>query len=126
VKVKLAVAGALVLLLAAPAFGASIAGRYTGVVLGKTPASLNGQWELDFDATGAYTIMKEGKKMVTGKAKVAAGTITFADTGGPAKCPKPGKYKWSLKGGLSLTFKAVGDTCANRKTVLTAGTYFKQ
>jgi hypothetical protein len=125
-KLKVLLAAVVVLALAAPAFAASIEGRYSGVVIGKKPAGLNGQWELAFDATGGYTMLLEGKKMVTGTATVAGGTITFGNEAGKAKCAKPGKYKWSVKGGLSLTFKLVSDTCAGRKTVLTAGTFFKQ
>jgi hypothetical protein len=126
VRFKVALVVTVALALAAPAFAASLEGRYSGVVLGKKPAKLNGQWELDFDAAGAYTILLEGKTMVKGTATDGAGTITFAGETGAAACAKPGKYKWSLKGGLSLTFKAVSDTCVNRKTVLTAGTFFKQ
>ena len=125
-KLKVLLAAVVVLALAAPAFAASIEGRYSGVVIGKKPAAINGQWELAFDATGGYTMLLEGKQKVKGTATLGAGTVTFDAGTGANACTKPATYKWALKGGLTLSFKTTSDTCANRKTVLTGTTFFKQ
>lgn len=123
---KLALAALAALVIVLPAAAASLEGRYTGLVIGKKPAKVNGQWEVAFDAAGGYTMSQEGKEKVKGTATVGAGTITFGTETGASACPKPGTYTWALKGGLTLTFKAKSDSCANRKTVLTATTFFKQ
>jgi Lipocalin-like domain len=88
--------------------------------------ALGGTWT--FKATSSkYTVSDTGQFVDRGKYSIKGNKVSFNDTGGPAKCPGTGVYKFKLKGN-KLKFTLVSDknaACAGRRGVLTAGTFKK-
>ena len=117
---------------AAAANGATstLPGTYTTKLSGKTPAVVNGEWAIQIKRNGDYVILKrisktEGKGEVRGKALLNPGrVVTFTKESGPLACKVTGKYHWTIKGGKTLTFQRLHDTCAGRRVVL-SGTFKK-
>jgi hypothetical protein len=79
-------------------------------------------------ATGSkYTVSVDGQSVDRGKYTIKGHKASFTDTGGPAKCPGTGVYKFKVKG-KTLKFTLVSDknaACAGRRGVLTAGAFTK-
>lgn len=87
---------------------------------------LDGTWTFKAQ-DGTYKVAVNGHAVDHGKYTVKGPKISFKDTGGAAKCPGTGVYKYKLSG-KTLKFTLVSDkaaACAGRRGVLTAGTFKK-
>ena len=76
---------------------------------------------------GVYHVSDDGHAVVHGNYTIKGNKISLKDTGGPAKCPGTGVYKFKVSG-KSLKFTLVSDknaACIGRRGVLTAGTFKK-
>jgi hypothetical protein len=96
---------------------AGITGTYTAKITSGPSPQVTGTWSLKFAASGAYSIVQNGKVVVKGSATYQQGAILFNDKSGPAACKTEGAYRY-VTGGKSLTFVLLNDTCAGRKFVL--------
>ncbi len=121
---------AVVLAVAASALAATnLAGKYKEVIKNDSAlgGALNGTWVLKLTKSDKYSASLNGKLTDKGKATISGNKITFKDTGGPGKCPAPGKYKFKLTG-AKLKLTAISDStaaCVGRKDVLTHGALTK-
>lgn len=114
------------LALAAPAAASTpLVGTFGTTISGAKPAPLNGSWTVQFLPIGAYEIDRNALAVVIGHSKTSATEIVFANETGPFACKNAGKYRWALRG-KKLTLKAVQDSCAGRRTVLTSHALIKQ
>ncbi len=87
---------------------------------------LNGTWTFKA-ANGVYHVSDNGHAVVHGNYTIKGNKINLKDTGGPAKCPGTGVYKFKVSG-KSLKFTLVSDknaACIGRRGVLTAGSFKK-
>jgi hypothetical protein len=87
---------------------------------------LNGTWTFKAEH-GVYHVSDNGHAIVHGNYTVKGNKISLKDTGGSAKCPGTGVYKFKVSG-KSLKFTLVSDknaACIGRRDVLTAGTFKK-
>lgn len=87
---------------------------------------LNGTWTFKAD-DGVYHVSDNGRAIVHGNYTIKGKKISLKDTGGSAKCPGTGVYKFKVSG-KSLKFTLVSDknaACIGRRGVLTAGTFKK-
>jgi hypothetical protein len=105
------------------AFAAStLSGTYTTKISGKgantLKGALDGTWKLKLK-NGKYTVSLGSKAEVNGNYTIKGNTISLTDTGGPAKCPGTGKYKFKISG-TSATLTKVKDAkaCVGREDVL--------
>jgi hypothetical protein len=105
------------------AFAAStLSGTYTTKISGKGAntlmGALDGTWKLKLK-NGKYTVSLGSKAEVNGNYTIKGNTISLTDTGGPAKCPGTGKYKFKISGN-SVTLTKVKDAkaCVGREDVL--------
>lgn len=120
------VVAALTLCSVAVAAAGSPKGTWTETIQTGGQSPLNGTWT--FKATSSkYTVSVDGTFVDRGKYTVKGNKASFKDTGGPAKCPGTGVYKFKVKGN-TLKFTLVSDknaACAGRRGVLTAGPFTK-
>lgn len=122
-RVATVVALLATLVVTSAAFAAGLAGTYKTVIKGKGPNTLNGAvdgtWTFVLKG-GKYKVTLKGKGVeVKGNYKIKGKTISFTDTGGPAKCAGTGKYKFKIKGKtVTLTKVSDSSSCAGRQAVL--------
>jgi hypothetical protein len=120
------VVAALTLCSVAVAAAGSLKGKWTETIQTGGQSPLNGTWT--FKATGSkYTVSVDGSFVDRGNYTIKGSKVSFKDTGGPAKCPGTGVYKFKVKG-KTLKFTLVSDknaACAGRRGVLTAGPFTK-
>ena len=94
-------------------------GVYQTKVAGARVAVLNGTWKVAL-AGPAFTIYRNNVTAVAGTSTVVGTKVTFHDLAGTFACKGAqaiGTYIATLTG-TKLTFKAVSDSCAGRKLVL--------
>jgi hypothetical protein len=106
----------------APAAVGLSPGVYVTKVSGATPAPLNGTWRLAFKGKN-FTITRNGKPAVAGRAMISGRRVVFHDTAGSYRClpsQAVGTYRWLLRRS-SLTLSVVRDDCSGRKAILTNG-----
>jgi hypothetical protein len=120
------VVASLALCSVAVAAAASLQGKWKETIQTSGQSPLNGTWT--FKATGSkYTVSVDGQFVDRGDYTIKGKKVSLKDTGGPAKCPGTGVYKFKVKGN-TLKFTLVSDknaACAGRRGVLTAGTFKK-
>jgi hypothetical protein len=124
---KLTTAVAVLVALAATSMAiaktVSLKGTYKTVITGKGPGTLNGgldgTWKFKLTSS-SYKVSLGSKPQVQGNYTISGSTISFTDTGGPAKCAGTGKYKFKLTGDkLKLTKISDAMACIGRDDVLT-------
>jgi hypothetical protein len=124
--IAVVVVASLALCSVAVAAATSLKGTWSETIQTGGQSPLNGTWTLKI--TGSkYTVAVDGASVDRGKYTVKGHKVSFKDTGGPAKCPGTGVYKFKVKGN-SLKFTLVSDknaACAGRRGVLTAGAFTK-
>ena len=120
-----AIVAALLVVSSAAAMAPSLVGTYATTISGKQPAFLNGRWRVVLQPHGAYAIERDGVRVVRGRGAVTATEIRFGHETGPAACPGPARYSWSLRG-RSLRFTPIEDACAGRRAILTTHPLVKQ
>jgi hypothetical protein len=111
------------LTVASAAFAAStLSGTYTTKITGKGANTLNGAldgtWTLKVK-NGKYTVKLGSKSEVNGNYTIKGNKISLTDTGGPAKCPGTGTYKFKISGNTATLTKVKDKkACIGREDVL--------
>ncbi len=98
-----------------------LAGTYTTTV--KSPAQLQGKWEITFAKGGSYTVRMDGETVARGRYASTATTITLDRERGSG-CTGAGTYAWNMvalrRSGRTVTFtkKRESASCQGRALVL--------
>ena len=95
--------------------------KITGTSAKAANGMLDGTWVIDLANahSGNLKLTRNGKPLGGGKYLISGSTIKLTPKKG-GKCTTKGTYQFTLHG-KTLTFKAITDTCATRKDVLTYG-----
>ena len=76
-----------------------------------------GAFTMQFGSDGGFTVLAKEWPPLKGTWRVEHDEVTFATTGGPPECARPGRYRFRMEN-MRLSLALLSDDCAPRRMVL--------